>query len=47
MRIVCVGYRKWALKIYKKLVKKFSHEFLIINSKNKFNADDVIDFKPI
>ena len=34
------------MKIYINLVKKSSHEFLIINSKNKFNADDVIDFRP-
>jgi len=46
MKIVCVGYRKWALNIYKKLVKNFPHEFLVINTKNKFNADDIIEFTP-
>ena len=35
MRIVCIGYRDWALKIYDKLSQDFDYNFLIIRNKNQ------------
>ena len=46
MKIVCIGYRRWALKIYKKIVKNYTHEILIVDKKSKFNVEDIIEFKP-
>lgn len=46
MKIVCVGYRKWALRIYKKLEESYSHDFLIINSKENFDSKRIIEFEP-
>ena len=36
MRIYCVGYRSWALNIYKILKKKTNHQFKIQDKKKNF-----------
>ena len=46
MRIVCVGYRKWALDIYDEIVKKTKHTTLIIRKKSQYNEKALYDFKP-
>ena len=46
MRIVCVGYRDWALKIYDEIVKHTNHTVLIIRSKEQYNEIAIKDFKP-
>jgi methionyl-tRNA formyltransferase len=46
MRIVCIGYRDWALKIYDKLAQEFDFNFLIIRNKNQYNELVIRDFKP-
>ena len=35
MKIVCVGYRSWALSIYKELRKNKKLKILIIDNKKK------------
>ena len=37
MKIYCVGYRSWALKIYKILQKKTKHKFKIQSTKKEVN----------
>ena len=46
MKIVCIGYRSWALNIYEKLRKNLSHEFIIINKRNKISESFIINNKP-
>jgi methionyl-tRNA formyltransferase len=46
MRIACVGYREWALKIYDGLFRETDHTFLIIRSKKQFDEQAILDFKP-
>lgn len=46
MRILCVGYRDWALEIYDELAKKTDNVFLIIRSKSQFSEGILKDFKP-
>lgn len=46
MRVVCVGYRKWALDIYDYLASTTNHQFFIIRSKEQYNENSIIDFKP-
>lgn len=46
MRIACVGYRDWALKIYDEIVKHVNHTVLIIRSKEQYNEIAIKDFKP-
>lgn len=46
MRIACVGYRDWALRIYDELVKSSDHVFLIFRKKTQFNEEVFKDFKP-
>lgn len=47
MRIACIGYRDWALSIYKKLLDAFpQHEFLFQDSKEKYSEDEIYTFKP-
>ena len=46
MRIVCVGYRKWALNIYNSLALNIDHQFLIISSKEEYDEDVIRGFKP-
>ena len=46
MRIVGVGYRKWALTIYDEIAKKTNHTILIIRKKSQYNEKILYDFKP-
>jgi methionyl-tRNA formyltransferase len=46
MKIACIGYRSWALKIYEKLQKSTKHQFLMQNSKEQFNCESIILFSP-
>ena len=43
MKIVCVGYRSWALDIYKKIKKIKNHKVLILR---KVNVSRILRFKP-
>lgn len=46
MKIVCVGYREWALDIYDYLKKNTEHQFLIIRSKKEYDKQKIHSFKP-
>ena len=47
MRILCIGYRSWALKIYKYLVENYpQHEFHIIKSNNEYSEKDIEALTP-
>ncbi|TGM60691.1 formyltransferase family protein [Leptospira vanthielii] len=46
MKILCVGYREWALEIYDELAKKSDNVFLILRSKSQFSEGILNDFKP-
>jgi methionyl-tRNA formyltransferase len=46
MRIACVTYRDWALKIYDNLVENSDHTFLIIRSSAQYSEPALRDFKP-
>ncbi len=46
MKIVCVGYREWALRIYDQLLDKTSHDFLVFRSKSEYDEKQLRDFKP-
>ena len=46
MKIACVGYREWALKIYDFLKENTSHEFLIIRSKREYDKNKIYNFNP-
>ena len=47
MKIACVGYRDWALNIYKKLLDAFpEHEFLLQDSKVNYSEEEIHKFKP-
>ncbi|WP_300456262.1 formyltransferase family protein [Desulfobacula sp.] len=46
MRIVCVSYRNWALKIYDTIVQNTDHTILIIRSTNQYHEQAIKDFKP-
>jgi methionyl-tRNA formyltransferase len=46
MKIACVSYRKWALDIYDSISSKTDHEFLIVRSKEEYDEDKIINFKP-
>lgn len=46
MRIVCVSYRKWALKIYDAIAQDTDHTVLIIRSKKQYNEQYIKDFNP-
>ena len=46
MRIACIGYRDWALKIYDKLARTSDHQFMIFRSKVQYNERVLRDFKP-
>ena len=45
MRIACVSYRGWALKIYDTLVENSDHTFLIIRSRAQYSESALRDFK--
>ncbi len=46
MKIYCVGYRSWALKIYKILQKKTKHKFKIQSTKKNISIKEIKKFKP-
>ncbi len=46
MKIACIGYRDWAIKIYKDLEKDSSHEYIIQDSLESFNENEIYDFDP-
>lgn len=46
MRIACVTYRDWALKIYDSLAESSNHTFLIIRSQSQYSELAIRDFKP-
>jgi len=46
MKIACVGYREWALRIYDNLAKDSKHVFLIFRSKSQFSIPILNDFNP-
>ena len=46
MKIACIGYRKWSLKIYDFLKEKTNHDFLIIRSKKEYDKSKIYNFKP-
>lgn len=46
MRIVCVSYRDWALKIYDQIAKVTSHTVLIIRNREQYNEQVIKDFNP-
>lgn len=46
MKIYCVGYRSWALKIYDNLKKKTNYKFKIISNKKKLSLKKIKKFNP-
>lgn len=46
MRIVCAGYRSWALKIYDAIAQNTDNTVLIIRSKKQYDEAAIKDFKP-
>lgn len=46
MKVACVGYREWALKIYDNLAQSSHHIFLIFRSKSQFSIPILHDFNP-
>lgn len=46
MRIACVGYRQWALRIYDRLACQTDHQFLIIRSQAQYDEQALYDFRP-
>lgn len=46
MKIVCVGYRDWALKIYKNVQEAVEHNFLLIESEEDFSEAKIYEFDP-
>ena len=46
MKIVCIGYREWALKIYDNIAHETNHNFLIIRKKEQYDENVIIDFNP-
>jgi len=46
MRVACVGYREWALRIYDELAQRTNHTFLIIRCREQYDNQALLDFKP-
>lgn len=46
MRVACVGYREWALRIYDELARETPHDFLIIRSRAEYDEAKLRAFKP-
>lgn len=46
MRIACIGYRDWAIQIYKKLSCTLDHEFLLIQSEEEYKDQTIRDYQP-
>ena len=47
MKIACIGYRDWALKIYSQLELKFlDYDFLIQSSEDDYSENEISRFNP-
>ena len=46
MKIACIGYRDWAIRIYNELAQDPKHDFIIIKSKEDFNENLIFNFNP-
>ena len=46
MKICCVGYREWALNIYKNIALDTNNQFLIISSKDEYKEEIIFEFNP-
>lgn len=47
MKVLCIGYRSWALNIYQRLMEEnTSHKISIINSKKAYDAININDYNP-
>ena len=46
MRVVCVGYREWALNIYSRIQRFTNHEVVIIKAQNDFDFSSLEMLKP-
>ena len=46
MKIACVGYRQWALNIYKKIMSNFEAQYLLVTSKEEYSEEALFSFKP-
>ncbi len=46
MRIVCIGYRDWAIAIYKQLMTNSEHEYLLIEAATTFDQKSVYNYNP-
>ena len=46
MNVVAVGYRDWALKIYKRLSEETNENIFIIRSKKTLDIDRILSFNP-
>lgn len=46
MKVACVGYRGWALRIYDDLARTTGHEFLIIRSRAEYDETVLRRFQP-
>ena len=46
MKIICVGYREWALNIYKNIASSSNNQFLILSSKKEYKEDLIFEFNP-
>ena len=44
MKIIGIGYRKWALDIYNRLATSLEHDVIIIDSKERFDQTDLSRF---
>lgn len=46
MRLACIAYRDWALAIYDHLARHTNHTILIVRSKEQYDEQALIDFRP-
>ena len=46
MRIACVGYRDWALRIYDALARLPEHAVLVIRNKEQYTDQAILEFEP-
>ena len=47
MKILCIGYRDWAIKIYKNLENNLpKHKFVIIDSVSFYKEINIFQIKP-
>ncbi len=46
MRVACIGYRPWALKIYDHLANSTDQYFYIVRNRKQYNEDILHDFRP-